>query len=271
MIQNHFYRIFVAFFICMMFGLSTSFAMDKNDIIKLYSQGNEFFRQANEIGKSQQAKELYNKAVMRYERIVKEGNIKNGKLFYNIGNTYFRMGDIGRAILNYRRAQYFIPNDPNLYQNLAYARSRRFDKIEEKQQTKMLKTLLFWHYDLSSKIRSTIFIVCFGLLWLGASVRLFYKKTIHLWYLVCIGFVAFLFLSSLLFEITMENRNKVGVILVEEIIGRKGDSEAYQPSFKEPLHSGTEFNLVEKREKWIHIELNDGRRCWITSKVAEFV
>jgi tetratricopeptide (TPR) repeat protein len=268
MSQNHFYRIYIAFFICMMFGSPTSFAMDRNDIIKLYTQGNEFFRQANENRRPQQAKELYTKAVMRYERIVKEGKIKNGKLFYNIGNIYFRMGDIGRAILNYRRAQYFIPDDPNLYQNLAYARSRRFDKIEEKQQTKMLKTLLFWHYDLSSKTRSIIFIVCFALLWFGASIRLFSKKTIKRWYLAGTGIVAFLFLTSLLYEITIERKNKAGVILAEEVLGRKGDSEAYQPSFKEPLHAGTEFSLVEERERWVHIELNDGRRCWIPSKTA---
>ena len=85
---------------------------------------------------------------------MREGGIENGKLYYNLGNVYFRMNDIGRAILNYRRAESYIPNDPNLHQNLSYARSRRLDEIEERQKTKVLRTLFFWHYDLSGWTRS---------------------------------------------------------------------------------------------------------------------
>ena len=51
----------------------------------------------------EQAKALYLKAALRFERIAQEGNIQNGKLYYNMGNTYFRMGDIGRAIRDMRR------------------------------------------------------------------------------------------------------------------------------------------------------------------------
>ena len=43
------------------------------------------------------------------------------------------------------------------------------------------------------------------------------------------------------------------------------------PSFKKPLHAGTEFVLVEKRKKWYQIELPDSRRCWMPAKGVELI
>jgi len=47
------------------------------------------------------------------------------------------------VILNYRRAEHYIPNAPHLQQNLWFARSRRVDKVEEIQKKKVLKTIFF--------------------------------------------------------------------------------------------------------------------------------
>ncbi|NIP92203.1 MAG: tetratricopeptide repeat protein, partial [Akkermansiaceae bacterium] len=106
-----------------------------------------------------QARELYRKAAMRFERVVRDGGIENGKLFYNMGNAYFRAGDLGRAILNYRKAEQFSPNDRNVQQNLEYARSQRKDDLGKKDETKALRTLLFWHYDFSFGQRFTLFAI----------------------------------------------------------------------------------------------------------------
>ena len=83
---------------------------------ELYRQGTEYFHQAVETEKTDPdaARDLFEKAAFRFERLVAEGGVRNGKLFYNIGNIHFLLGDIGRAILNYRRAGLYIPNDPNL-------------------------------------------------------------------------------------------------------------------------------------------------------------
>ena len=81
--------------------------------------------------------------------------------------------------------------------------------------------------------------------------------------------VSLLLAASLGVDAFEETRVRSGVILAEEMIARKGDSATYQPSFKDPLHAGTEFTLVEERKGWYHIELADGRRCWIPDSAAE--
>ena len=253
-----------------LFPDATGEALPEEERLDLFSQGKTFFRQANEAAAHDPnaAKELYQKAALRFERIVRDGDIQNGKLYYNIGNTYFRMGDLGQAILNYRRAQRYLPNDSNLQQNLKYARSRRHDKIENEPQTQVLRTLVFWHYDFTTRTRSIVFGICFVIFWLSASIGLFFHKASLRWVLAVSGFLGLLFLGSLISEIPAEGRHQEGVILAGEVIGRKGDGETYQPSFKEPLHTGTEFKLIENRNEWHQIELRDGRRCWIPLRAA---
>jgi hypothetical protein len=247
--------------------------LDRTEIVDLFSQGKQLFHQANELVAKDptKARDLYRKATMRFERIAREGGIHNGELYYNIGNAYFRMQDLGRAILYYRQAQCFIPDDLNLRQNLSYARTKCADKIPEKQETKVLQTLFFWHYDLATKTRAVIFGLSFFIFWTVASVRLFVKKKTLNWVLIASAAPALIFLGSLLTEAWVNSRHIPGVVLVAEVVARKGDGETYQPSFSEPLHAGTEFDLLENRGEWYHIELPDGRSCWLPAKTVGLI
>ena len=246
--------------------------LDKTTVSDLYSQAKEFFRQANSKGvTSTEAMSLYKKSAMRYERLIKEGGIENGMIYYNLGNIYFRMNDIGRAILNYRRAEQYIPDDNNLKQNIQYAREKRIDKVEEKQETKVLKTLFFWHYDFSIKTRIMFFTIFFAIVWISACLRIFIKRPFLVWCITVSAIISILFSGSLTTEEFILKKTRPGVILSLETTARKGNSETYEPSFKEPLHAGTEFTLIEDRGEWYQIELSDSRTCWVTSNDVELV
>jgi len=252
---------------------ATAATMSASDIQQTYNEATDLFRKANEAASTspQEAKDLYGKAAMRFERLATDGGIHGGELYYNIGNAYFRMNDLGRAILNYRLAEQYTPGDPNLIQNLEYARSRRMDKIETRQQTKMLETVFFWHYDLPRGTRRLIFACCFAAFWIGMSVRLFLRKAAPRWALVCLAILAVSFLTSLAVDAVTLSRSAPGVILADEVVARKGDGESYEPAFKESLHAGTEFALVENRSDWLQVELADGRQCWLPRTTAALV
>ncbi|MBN1845840.1 MAG: hypothetical protein JW810_09170 [Sedimentisphaerales bacterium] len=252
------------------FGAET---LSREQTTDLFLEARQCFREALDQAASdpEKARQLYQKAALRLERIAEDGQIHNGKLFYNIGNAYFRLGDIGRAILNYRRAERWIPNDANLRQNLGYARSRRIDRIEEPQRTKVLQVLLFWHYDLSARSRLTLFTLCLAGACLAASLRLFLRRSFLRW-LAWLGVgLALLFLGSLALDGRARSGQNAGVILADEVVARKGDSQTYQPSFETPLHAGTEFELLEARQDWYHIDLLDGRQCWVPAGAAGLV
>jgi len=240
---------------------------------ELYSQGQDYFHRATELSASdpETAKGLYGKSLLRFNRLVEEGGVRNGKLFYNIGNINFLLNDLGRAILNYRRAEQFIPNDSNLIKNLAYARNMRQDKLEIRDQKKIEQTLFFFHYDFGTKTRLILFGIAYVFLWIFAGIKIFSKRPYTTWTLTISLFFILLFGTSLFVEQYQAAKNLEGVILAPEIIARQGGAESYQPSFETPLHAGTEFILLEERGAWWQIELPDGRSCWIPSGSGELV
>lgn len=242
-------------------------------ISNLFEEGKGFFRQANELAEKDpdQARDIFRKAALRFERMAREGGIENGKLYYNIGNAYFRMEDLGRAILNYRRALQYIPNDENLQQNLSYARARCRDRIPEPERRMVLKTLFFWHYDFTMRARSLIFASAFTAFWILAIGRLFWRRALFGPALVVTGLLAVLMFGSVLTDSIRLRRERSGVIISAEAVARKGDSMSYEQSFTEPLHAGTEFVVLEDRGDWVEIRLADERTCWLPAKDVECV
>jgi tetratricopeptide (TPR) repeat protein len=247
--------------------------LSKARIEELFEKANALYHQADQAAATnpEKAKFLYQQAAMRYESIVEKGKIHNGKLYYNIGNAYFRTGDIGRAILNYRRALQYIPNDANLRQNLSYARNRRLDKIDEPQDTRVFKTLFFWHYDLSTPTRILLFSIFFAAIWIFAMIRRLVRKAFLNWALAISLALTVVMAGSLTAEAITLYRVTPGVIIDPSVVARKGNSDAYAPSFNEPLHAGTEFVLIEKRDDWYYVRLADERTCWVRGKSVGLV
>jgi tetratricopeptide (TPR) repeat protein len=105
---------------------STDAALSTEQIHSLFDSANQAFRQANSLSDNpDEARRLYGEAILNYEKIISDGEVKNPKLYYNLANAYFLSGDIGHAILNYRRAESLDKTDTNIQKNLAFARSRR--------------------------------------------------------------------------------------------------------------------------------------------------
>ena len=259
---------FLFFFLIVISGTKAELNVES-----LLEEGNDLFQKANEltVDDPEKAKDLYLKSALRFERITRDGEVENGKIYYNIGNAYFRADDLGRAILNYRRAEQFTPNDHNIQQNLSYARKRRKDALGETEETKVLQTLLFWHYDFSFSQRFTFFVTVFLTFWTAAATLIFLKRPFLKWIMGTTAILSVVFGVSLVTESRTIQSKRPGVIISDEIIARKGDSESYEASFQEPLHAGTEFTLIENRQNWLHIELIDGRQCWLPEVAISMV
>ena len=242
-------------------------------LYSLFNRANETFRQAlSTAGNSNKAEKLFEEAILLYEKIISEGQIKNSKLYYNLGNAYFLKGDLGKAILNYRRAENLDSADTNIKKNLAFARSRRVDKVKLKNEKRILHTLFFWHYDFSLKTKfvlTCLFFALFcisltGMLWLGRTAPVTITVVISGILLICL-------FASVVLETSSQARKVYGVITAEEVVARQGDGQSYSPSFKDPLHAGTEFDLLEHRHGWFHIKLSDNSEGWIPDTNADLI
>ncbi len=247
--------------------------LSKEQVYSLFGQANQFFRQANSTtDDSDQAQKLYEKAILNYEKIIRDGQIQNSKLFYNLANAYFLNGNLGKAILNYRRAERLDGSDANIQKNLAFARSKRIDKILMKTEKRVLHTLFFWHYDFSIKVKfiltcflfAVVCIILIVMIWFGRTTGRITTAVIFSVLMIC-------FLASAALETQIQAKRVGGIITAQEVIARQGDGQNYPASFKEPLHAGTEFDLLESRVGWLHIKLFDDSDTWIPDNSADLI
>lgn len=214
---------------------------------------------------------MYAEAARQFDYLVAEEGIRNGPLFYNLGNCWFMAGDVGRAILSYRRAEQFLPADPDLRHNLGAARALRTDLIPERERHPLAAKLLGWHFGTSARLRWWLFAACWTVFWGAMLWRLRSEKKEPRIAAAAGGLLSAALLASLVTEAALLRRTEPGVIVAPEVLARKGDGERYAPAFQDPLHAGTEFQRMEERKAWWQIRLADGQTCWIPAAAAERV
>ena len=258
----------------MIFSVSLATAkLADNEKQSLFTEANEKFHQANSIADDPQARhDAYQQAILLYEKIITEGPVHNAKIYYNLGNAYFLKGELGQAILNYRKAQKLDGSDTNISKNLAFARSRKIDKFEQPTPERILSTLFFWHYDFFARTKLIISTALFIALSVSLVLLILYgRKSKMIIPSVILLIILSCFVSSMIIEQIISSSISQGVLIASSTIARQGDGLNYPQAFEQPLNEGTEFDVIEKRVGWLHIRLPDQTDCWIPSESAEMI
>ncbi len=206
--------------------------------------------------------EEYKKAAIYYNSLIEKG-VKNGPVYYNAGNAYYRTGQLGKAILMYRRALLFSPSDPQIKYNLNQARNLQKNELKYTGGNELIRILLFPHYNIPFLWKLLSFIVINIFFWSSLIFLRFKKGT------VTPAFISGFFILLLAVSLTFEFRSssvKHGVITANESTGRMGDSINFEASFDTPLFQGLEFTVKERRVGWILAELKNGDITWIEEK-----
>ncbi len=215
----------------------------------------------------QQAGRSFADATRRFEQLVDDG-VVNGRLEYNLGNAFLQMGEVGRAILHYRAAERLIPGDPKLRHNLEYARSLTQSHIAPSGGRALKAALLGWHRNTTVRARFTVFITTYVLFWLLLTVNLLAPRPWWWWPAAAAGVVWLACGLSVGSDLLGVGHHREGVVLLDDVVVRKGNSEGFEPQFQQPLHQGVEFRVLEQRPDWLSIELPDGQSGWIRADAA---
>src|SRR5499427_11133783 len=146
-------------------------------------QANGAFEQALTSPTPEAAQSYYRQAIAGYEQLIAAG-IHNAKLYYNLGNAYFRLNDLGYAVLHYRRGLRLEPGNRQLQANLSYARSRRVDQINVSGQRSLWHQIFFWQNQLNVRTQWTCALAAYLLVWGCAVAHFFWHRPALLWGLV---------------------------------------------------------------------------------------
>jgi tetratricopeptide (TPR) repeat protein len=222
----------------------------------------ELFFKANQAYKEGR----FGEACKAYEKLVKEGH-ENGHLYYNLGNAWFRLEELGQAILNYERARLFMPRDADLNFNLGYAREQTKDAVSESRT--LVSLIFFWLDSFSLRELFWGFAVLNVLFWGTVLVRRVLNAD-WLYYLF-IGLLVFWLIIGLSFGLKwyqIENDDRA-VILNEEVDVLAGPHSQDTVLFK--LHAGTIVSRERTEDGWSLVNLPEKKRGWLKSEDLETI
>ncbi len=198
--------------------------------------------------------------------------LRSKELYYNLGNAWFKAGEIAPAILNYERALRLDPSDSDVRYNLEFARAQTQDRIDEVPEF-ILKT---WTRKLSYLLSSnawaglSLFLLALTLalillFLLGPTVNArragFFTGIVALLLtLMCWGFARSL-------KSAAERHDDAIVMRPVSSVTSSPSSDAAKSLFI--LHEGTKVKVLDEVSGFTDIELADGRRGWIATSDIE--
>ena len=209
-------------------------------------------------------------AIQKWEAATAMG-LDGGRLHYNLGNLHARQRHYGHAIAHYLKAQRRMPGNLDLANNLRYVRSQRQDNFEAPESTRVLRTLFFWHYDLSPALRLRLALWPVPLLALAAAFLLWRRPLWLAWSAALLALWCAAFALSAGLSHWNESRHGVAIVVAAETTPRKGDDATYAAAFNAPLHDGAEVTVTRRRAGWTEVRLPNGLTGWLPDADLAFI
>ncbi|WP_411828131.1 tetratricopeptide repeat protein [Luteolibacter sp. AS25] len=238
---------------------------------RVFEEANAQFSEANKAALTDptKAQELYGKAILKYQLMLDQG-VRSPALHINLANAYFQSGQNGYAVLHYQRAISLDPTNADATHNLKYLRGLVVDELPPSRLQAFREFVTFWH-DWPFTLRLSVFVIANVVFWMLAA-RLFSKRSKIAYTGIAItSAVALVFGISLLSTVNRWDNSIDGVVVEREIIARQGNGMIYANAFDSPLHTGTEFGVMEKRDNWFHVQLLNNETCWLPENSVELV
>lgn len=203
----------------------------------------------------------YSTAVDLYESLLTDG-VRQPGLYFNLGNAYYQSGDLGRALLNYRRAHLYWPRDIDLNNNISRIRAERIDLIGDEVGTlEALSALMAGLMTVNELtfLTSVIWVIWFGVLGMW-MVRLPWRKHLRFPLLLLGGILllALLLTGSRLWT-TARHQDAVVVVPVAQVMS--GPGEDYLQLYE--LHEAAEIHIWDYQNQWVKFAMPDGRLGWL--------
>lgn len=223
-------------------------------------------------------KDNFNEAIKLYDQVAATVGTSS-ELYYNMGNTYYRLGNMGKAILYYERSLNLDPSNDDARTNLEF--------VNDKIQLKIDRGTTFFSDTIGGFVKQTssntwgwIGVVCF-LLFIGAVVLYIFSGVIALRKIGFFGggvLLLFSILANICAFYTHANavNNDYAIVTVPSAtlstsprIPKDKTEEAFL------LNEGTKVEIVdslknvETNDTWYDVKADEQHRAWINGSYIE--
>jgi tetratricopeptide (TPR) repeat protein len=193
---------------------------------------------------------------------------QSAELYFNLGNSYYKLHKVAPAIYNFEKALLVNPNDPEIQTNLEFAQKMAIDDIKIIPKVGFDKLLAdftsSYHYNTWAWIS-----VAFGFIFLCFFIGYYFSPTAFKKRIYFTGMFAVLILiitavSSGIFEKNRLETEKFAIIFAETA-SLKGEPKATSQETL-LLHEGTKVFILESIANWKKVQLTDETTGWISDE-----
>lgn len=210
-------------------------------------------------------------AIEFYETVLaNEG--ESADIYYNLGNSYYKMDNIAKAILNFEKALLLNPGDNDIRFNLELAQSKTVDKVIPMSEMFFITWIKSMINTLSEKGWSKMGIITFILTLLTLALYFFGKQILwkKIGFISAICFLLICILANTFASIqkTEAITHKNAIIMVPSVTVKSTPNENGTDLFI--LHEGRKVMIKDNTMKeWTEIQLEDGNSGWVSINVIE--
>lgn len=232
-----------------------------------FADGNEsLFALANQKYSDGQ----YEEAKNSYEEIIANG-FSSAALYYNLGNSCYKLNEITPAILYYERALLLSPGDEDIKYNLDIANQLVADKINALPEFFFTKWVRQLRVGLSPDLWGRLSLITFFLVGVSLILFFFLRRRFFRKLFLVVGVIVALFSgTTLLFGLQqshhLENKN-TAIIVSSSLTAKSSPDESGTDLFV--LHEGVKVWITDQLNGWLEIQLADGNKAWIPEKSLE--
>ena len=233
----------------------------------LFLNLNAFAQSDFDIANAAYADGRYAEAATMYQALIDEQ--PDATLYYNLGNAYYKQGEIAQAILQYERALRLNPKHKDAQYNLKFAQSRITDTIVEQDFF-----LSSWARAVRNTLRErtwvilsiTLFIIALiGMLLFLLGRELWIRRTaFHIaWITLLFSVITGLNAQSLHRRDTLRSE----AIITQGVVNAKSSPDRSGTDLF-TLHEGTKVDIRETIGEWCNIRVGNNEG-WIKQQNME--
>lgn len=213
----------------------------------------------------------YETAAKQYKELLIE-QPSSYKLWYNLGNAYYKSGDIGYAIAAYRKAHKLNPTDEDIIFNLNFAFSKTSDKIEPAP-----KSFIVRQTDIIANIFTSdgwaLACTLFAVLGLAAFLLYIFMRKYSLKKLglfssiICWG-ISFLCLAMAAHRYYYSQESYAVIVIPSTDILAEPNENGTRLLL---LNEGATLQLQNREGDWVKVELPNGTIGYVKSEKVEII
>lgn len=210
--------------------------------------------------------EKYVQSARSFEQLL--NSVEHADLYYNLGNAYYRMGEVGHAVWAYEKGLQFEPRNRDIKHNLKITNTRVKDRIEIPdgfvlldwynafKNSQTVNDLLLW---------GSVFLLLVGLVFALGQFRFLARRTTAK--LQSVFVILTIITHAICLDKYWDLTGKPEGVIVSSSVNVYSVPGVRDEMIVFKIHEGLKAEITQTQDNWIEIILLDGKKGWIPSNV----